>query len=409
MGVPGNPLVTLRDGPQLDAFSRLRTSHPVTLFDSQAQYGNSALYWETATSGTGAIANLLSESAVTLATGGTLAGAFATRQSRVYWRYQPGKSQFIIAAFVFAPGQTNVQQEIGYYDAGNGIFLRLEGTTLNLVRRTSTSGSPADEIVPSSAWNVDKMDGSGPSRIVLDPTKGQILVIDLQWLSLGRVRIGFDIGGVLHYVHEFRAANILTVPYMTTANLPVRARVLNNGVAGGAVTMKMICCSVISEGGFDGNRGPQWSANRGAAAVNVTTRVPFLSLRAKTTGPNGVRNTGQMLPKSWEVCASGNAVMWELLLNPVLTGPAFAAFDAANSIAEVDVTASAIASGGLVLASGFVAASAPSRGSAESTLFRELPVVYTGLGSVQDILTLALTSVTGTAACNASITWQEQW
>jgi len=49
-----NPDVTIRDSANLDAFSRLRVSNPLTLFNAQFTYNLQPLLFEQITSGAGA-------------------------------------------------------------------------------------------------------------------------------------------------------------------------------------------------------------------------------------------------------------------------------------------------------------------------------------------------------------------
>jgi len=403
--------VAAGNSPSIDAFDRWRVSNPATLFDAQQQYGFFSLLWEQQVAGTGALANQLARASLSLQTGGTASGARCTLQTKANFRYQPGKSQLIIVTFVLGAGVSNCRRRVGYYDADDGIFLQQLGTVLSLVRRTSTSGAPVDNAVAQTSWNLDKMDGTGPSGIKLDVTKSQILVIDLQWLGVGRVRVGFDIDGILYYAHEFKNANVLDVVYMSNPNLPVRAEIENTGVAGSTATLEFICCQVASEGGFEDQLGIQWSANRGATALGVTTRRPVLSIRAKTTGPNAKRNKGQILFRNADLIADDNSALVEIVLNGSLTGASFAAVDANLSIAERDTAASAIA-GGQVVDSFYVPAASGVFGSSnansgETSPYRRLPLVYSGLLSVQDVLSIVVTSVSGTSNINASMTWQE--
>lgn len=404
--------VYIKYSPSVDAFGRLRVSNPQTLFESQAQYGDSSLYWETAVSGSGAVTNATASSSVLISPGGATSGHYAYRQTRTCWRYHPGKSQTVVCTFVFDGGAvTNNRRRIGYFDANDGIFLQLSGTTLSLVRRTSTSGAPVDEVVPQTSWNVDRMDGYGPSGITLDITKTQILIIDLQWLGAGQVRCGFDIGGELIEAHRFKHANILTLPYMKTANLPIRAESENIGAAGGTGVLRHICSTVYSEGGVDVEHGRQFSVNRGTTALGVTSRRPVISIRAKATGPNSVVNTGQILPRNVEAMCDTNASLYEVVYNGTLGGgTAWNVVNATHSLAEYDVASTTI-TGGIVLASGMISdggAGPFAAANVDSTgFFREFPLVRTGLGGVQDTLSLVLTSVTGTSNVHASMTWQE--
>jgi hypothetical protein len=193
------------DTASVDAFSRWRTSEAVTLFDSQQTYGDSALVWENALTGTGAVSNLLNESSVEMSTGGTASGAKVVRSTRAYHRYQPGKSALVLLTTAAIEPKANVRFRAGYFDASNGIFLEIVSTGPRLVRRTYVSGSPVDNVVEQVDWTIDNLSGSGglknPSGIDLDLSKAHIFAIDMQWLGVGRVRVGFNIEGTLVYVH----------------------------------------------------------------------------------------------------------------------------------------------------------------------------------------------------------------
>lgn len=128
----------LADTAQLDAFNRLRTSSPSTLFENMSLYWDNTLLFESIANG-GSVAHQADKVAVRLSTGGTTAGSYAIRQSKVYHRYQAGKSQLSLLTFTMSAAQADAVARIGYYDFMDGFFLERSGTTVNLVRRTSTA------------------------------------------------------------------------------------------------------------------------------------------------------------------------------------------------------------------------------------------------------------------------------
>ncbi len=237
-----------KDSRNIDAFGRLRVSNPTTIWDSQFEYTAHPLFYDQTTANNGTISHNAPHSSVDL-NAATDSGSKAILQSFEYFRYQPGKSQQINMTFLLAAATASLDQRVGQFDDENGFFLELTGSTVNMVRRTKTSGVVVNNKTAQASWNIDPMDGSGISGDTLDLTKAQILHIDYQWLSTGRIRYGFDIEGRIHYVHEELVANVLTVPSTTTANLPVRWEVVTTGVITAARTMEAICVSVTSEGG----------------------------------------------------------------------------------------------------------------------------------------------------------------
>lgn len=404
--------IGLADTVAIDAFGRLRTSEPTTLFDCQQVYGDDAHVWENAFAGAGAVSNRLAEASVRISTGNTASGSKATRSTRQYFRYQPGKSQMVLTTFCLGPADANGRQRVGYFDANNGIFLERSGLTdMAIVQRTNTGGSVSDAVrIERAAW-LDPLDGSGPSTINYNFERSTILAIDFQYLGVGRVRVGFDINGVIVPVAAFNNAGVRNTVYMASGCLPVRMEVENTGVTSAAMYLDHICSAVASEGGFQGAIGKQFSGPL-AAATPLTTnaRRPIFSLRAKTTGPNGVRNIGLIIPLNVAVLVTGSSpILWELVKNPAsLTGASFADYDANNSIAQVDRAATAL-TGGIVTQSGFLAAGGGLRESMAGGVFKDMPLVYSALGNVQDTVSLVCTPIGGNSASTGSLTWQEQF
>lgn len=235
----------------LDAFGRQRTSPPQTIFDSKQVFSAQTLAFATSVTAGGTITYNAARSSSLLAVAG--AGDAAIRQTRRYFNYQPGKSQLALITFVMTAGAiADLTRRVGYFDANNGVFLELAGSTLSVVRRSDVSGGPLDTPVAQANWNLDVMDGSGnpnnPSRLSLDVAQSQILFISFEWLGVGSVTFGFVIQGRYVPVHRFDNANLSGVVYMRTPNLPIRYEASS---AGGAGNLESICCSVVSEGGQD--------------------------------------------------------------------------------------------------------------------------------------------------------------
>lgn len=393
------------DSAGVDAFGRQRVGGSTpTIFESAMQYGTYPLLWESSTVGTGSATFLANQSAVRLRVAAS--GDIAIRQSHQYMRYQPGKSQSVFMTGVLGALTANTRQRLGYFDAQNGVFFEQDGVNVKVVQRSFVTGSVVDTAINQSSWNIDKFDGKGPSGTVLDTSKSQIFVIDLQWLGVGRVRFGFNVKGQTFYCHQILNANALSGVYMSTADLPVRYENQATGVIGGNVDMLQLCASVVSEGGFDTATAPgiQNTANNGITAISVTTRRPILSIRPKATF-NGLVNRGSIYPEQYQVLVATTTVLVELVYQGTLTGASFASVDA-NSIAEVDTSATAI-SGGTVIDSFYVSAQANPHVANLSNLFSRIVLALNIAGANPDNLTIVCTSFTGTATANGVIAWKE--
>ena len=205
-----------------DAFGRLRISEPFTLFDSSFRFGDNTFNWSTyQTSGDAVVSHLANESSMSLYLG-TTADEEIIRETKTVFQYQPGKSLLILNTFVMAAAKANLRQRVGYFGANNGFYFEQNGTDYNIVRRSYSNGSIDNTAIAQADWNVDPLDGTGPSKITADFSKSQIFWMDVEWLGVGSVRTGFVINGQFIICHIFHHANIADKVYMTTATLPLR-------------------------------------------------------------------------------------------------------------------------------------------------------------------------------------------
>jgi hypothetical protein len=259
-----------------DAFGRLRVSNPFTIFDSTNVMSKNDLFDEDLTNN-GTVTYTSNKSTVNLNVT-TASGDKVIRQSKRVMSYQPGKSLFIFNTFVMQTPEANLKQKVGSFDANNGIFFMADGTTLKIVRRTYTSGSPADTEKSQSEWNGDKLDGTGASGYDLNVDKATILFTDYEWLGMGSVRVGFVIDGKFITAHTFYNANDLDTVYMQTANLPIRYEIETTGTISGAATLQQVCSSCMIEGGYSPQGVIQSIGTASLAGVTLTTAGTFYNL-----------------------------------------------------------------------------------------------------------------------------------
>lgn len=308
------------DGPVLDAFGRLRVSNPSGVFQSKNIHSSNPTVFEERTSGGGSSIAFNGNAASVDLTVGTGATDFAVRQSVRYIAYVPGKSQRITQSFKMAAPKTGVTQEVGYGDDLNGIFLEQAGNSPpRWFIRSNTSGSPVENGFSQANWNVDTLDGSGdegnPSGVDLDLTKVELTFIDFQWQGVGRVRVGFLIGGKITIAHEFNHSNIDTSVFMRTPSLPMRYKIYNTEVTASPTILQEICTAVESEGGFF-PPGLEFSALSDAVATNwratSTTRTPIFAIRLLNT-INGFPNRKTVQFQDAGFFVTGNNAIFEIV------------------------------------------------------------------------------------------------
>lgn len=311
--------VQAADSPSIDAFGRWRVSNPETIFDSKQLYDSAPLFWddqETSGGGTGT-AHSVAEAATTISVGATTAGT-RVRQTFMRFNYQPAKSQLVFMTCSEFDTATGITKRFGLFDDNNGLFFESTAGTVNVVRRTKVTGSVINNKVAKANWNIDAMDGSGPSGVTLDFSKTQIGIIDFEWLGVGRVRMGWVVDGMIYYCHEFLNANNLAVVYMSTPNLPLRYEISNDGT-GAADDFVHICSSVVSEGGLQDNGVVRYTstANTQVDAAVVGTLYAVKGLRLKSTHLSA---TVKILTASISLQSAGDDLEWILVFNPTIAG-----------------------------------------------------------------------------------------
>jgi hypothetical protein len=394
--------------PNFDAFGRFRVSNPFTLFDSSHRYDDNGL-WSTGTA-TGGTATFNAAQGTVDLTVTAASGSDVIRETTKVFSYQPGKSLLVLNTFVMSSAKANLRQRVGYYGAENGYYLEQNGTTVSFVERSFVTGAIVNTPVAQASWNVDPMNGSGPSGITLDLTKSQILFMDLEWLGVGTVRIGFVINGIFYVCHKFHHANIITTTYITTASLPLRYEITNTGATSGVSTLKQICSSVLSEGGYELNGlqqaiGIPVTAPRNLAAAG--TFYPIVSLRLKTS-PNRLDGIAICTAISVMATTSGN-YNWQVIASGTTTGGTWVSAGA-NASVDYNITGTSF-TGGRILASGFFSVS--NQGSTQVDILKEAlfktQLERNGLTLTPFELTIVVASDVGGGGGNilASIDWEE--
>jgi hypothetical protein len=394
-------------GTNLDAFGRLRVSNPLTLFDSSHRYADNNL-WVNSITGTAAATFSADEGLVNL-TVGSASGDEIIRETTKVFSYQPGKSLLVMSTFVFGTAKAGLRQRVGYYGAANGIYFERDGSTNYMVERSSVTGVLTNTRVAQADWNQDPMDGTGPSGLTLDSSKSQILYMDIEWLGLGTVRTGFIINGAFVPCHNFDHANLTTTTYITTASLPLRYEMTNTAATTGASTLKQVCSTVISEGGYE-LRGAQLSAGNTITSPKTLTTAgtfyPVVSIRLKTTRLDAIA----ILTAISILGITNNAnYKWEVVAQGTTTGGTWVSAGT-NSGVEYNITGTAFSStGGRILATGFFQGS--NQGSNSVDILKEAlfasqlernpftPTAYE--------LTLACTAASNGDQVLGSLDWEE--
>jgi len=378
----------IKDGRNIDAFSRLRVSNPVYQFDSQFTYDLQSLLFEqiTLNSGASIVHDTINRIAV-MTFSSTPTGGKAIMQSYEWFKYQAGRGQLMFTTFDFNEGVPDVIKFAELGDGINAYGFRMNGLIPEFYILSGTQNG--NEIAPQSSWNQDKLDGLGKSGYSLDISKEQILVLDFQALYTGRVRMGFDIGGNIVYCHEFLHSNMVEHPYIQNASLPIRVGMTCTGTV--STTMSFNCSAVISEGGsFEDIGGYNFSVEGNVTAGNGAD-THILSLRPKTTF-NGITNRYKFILDSLEFLVTGNSsILWKLCLGQLISGTTtYINANTTYSGFEYNTLGTISGSPSIVIAQGYVASAATSKGAFSNKIANKYPITLSSANLVRSLGTLSV-------------------
>lgn len=402
--IGGNGIPVTFAGGSTDAFGRLRVSNPFTLFDSQHRYQINDK-WNYVTSGGGSTSYDINGSLVNMNTS-LASGASVVTETKRVMPYQPGKSLLIYSTFTMCSGQTGQRQRCGYFGADNGIYFEMDGTTPTFVLRTSISGSVTEQRVAKGSWNVDNLNGSGPSGYNLnDFSSSMIFFIDIEWLGVGDVRVGFVLNGQYVSCHTFKHTPVSPSPisgtYMTTACLPLRYEITNTAEVTRSGNLKQICNSVISEAGYEGF-SRRYNTDLGTSEKNLTTDgvlYPVISIRLASGRLDSI-----VVPSNLNAIVTSNQdILYRIVINPTLSGAAWVTHY--NGNVQYDISATSMASGsGTNVVGGYV----NKQGSLDIASINEFNFqLGRTINGVSDVFTVAMQPTSANTKILADLSWFE--
>jgi hypothetical protein len=394
-----------------DAFGRLRVSEPYSLFDFTSIFGKDPLNFDEEISGDEASSTHNEGSYIEMSVNSSN-GASVIRQSRECVPYQPGKSKLHYLTGVLTDNlSANITSRIGSFDASYGHFFEYSNGVMSVVERDNTS-----EIrITQDNW-IDPLDGTGRSGVTIDFTKAQIYYFDQEWLGIGRVRAGIIANGIYYQCVNFshNGSEAITKPYYRLAKLPIRYEIRSNGGAG---NMRMICGSIMSEGGYN-NIGTTFGSKTFVLRQLTTAHnlCPIISIRLRDLSGTEPHQYTTAKLKFFDILNRdfSDVLGWKILLNPTLTlnSGSFVDYDPSYSSVSicyhtVDGASRDTLTGGIVLESGY----GNQRGNFSLITSPDEIISSIGLGRSisgdSGTITLAAQALTGTINLAASISWVE--
>jgi hypothetical protein len=231
-----------------DAFGRTRVSQTSTLLDIKHLYDKLPLFVDERLGGSGT--SSFASACVTMQTSAN--NDYVVRQSIKCAPYQSGKSQLVETSFTNFQNETNVIKRVGYFTSGtaspynsdfDGFFLESNGVNNSIsfqVWKTGTNIITAT----SSSWSTSEYDISE-----IDWSKTNLMLVDFQWLGVGRMRFYMVVDGEPKLMYTHTGINNLSTVYMDNPNKPIRYELRQSGAGSGS--FGQICAGVSMEGSIN--------------------------------------------------------------------------------------------------------------------------------------------------------------
>jgi hypothetical protein len=379
-------------------------SQPYTIFDSK-NVGKKNNKFTYCVSGNGQIPSYNSTNSTIGLT--CISGTgLVINESKYRFAYQPGKSLLIMNTFCFGGVTSNVipntsicTQRVGYFDDDNGIYVEINPSGVFINKRSAIAG--LTESIAIASWN-----GDSSLKTTLNFSKSQIFWIDLEWLGVGSVRTGFIIDGIYYVAHSFHHANEIEGTYMTTATLPLRYEIFNVGNLSASGTLKQICSTVISEGGYElgGSQQSIGTPITGIKSLDTAgTFYPLVSIRLKSNSLDAV-----VVPSAVSALTIDTSICeWRLIKNGTTLGGDWASINNDSQV-EYKINGTGI-SGGSVLAKGFITSSNQSSSKIDlpKSEVLKFQLERNSFTSSPSELTLAISASTNSESAYGSLDWEE--
>lgn len=401
----GQPILRIDDTTkQHTSKNRVKVStNEITDFATYTN-GKDADIWDEEIVGTASAAHDQYQAMVVLQVGST-AGDSIKRQTKRVQRYLPGRQSEMSMVYRWDPVVAGVRRRVGIFDEENGAYFENDGMTFYCVIRRNTSGGVVETRVAREDWSDDKMDGTGPSGITLDPTKIQQMVIEYEWYGAGQVEFKFIIDNNSYPLHKFNHSNRIETTWSGNAALPVRVELTNVTGAAGTHYFYQGSHSFQSEATTTllGRQKSIASPVTGYTLTAANTFYPVVAIRLKSTALNSV-----VIPDFYAGATLDNTnVFIRVLEDAVITGGTWISYDSESAV-EYNLTGTAV-SGGTTLDTVYV--SAGNQGSifklAERAITQLTRNTTTTLGDTPATFVIALATTNANKDGWASLGWIE--
>jgi hypothetical protein len=311
------------------------------------QYGISTYDSSTATTGTGTVTNANSMEVVST---GASAASSASLQSLRNLRYRPGHEgyAFFTAAFP-SNGVAGSTQWIGLLNNTDGMAVGYNGATFSILYRSNS----VNTIIPQSSFNMDTLNGTGPSGFTIIPKNLNVFRLSYGWLGAAPLKFQvLSTTGTWITFHVVELPNTITIPSFTNPFLPMQMVVTNTtnttnvSIASGSWNAGVI--------GDPRNRAGYRTFIINNAGVNIAaagSEIHLITIENNTTF-NGVPNQIELrfvALGGGPLENTNDAVVLRFRQNATVTGTAFTPVSAGASVTSVSTVGTYTAGTGTIV------------------------------------------------------------
>jgi hypothetical protein len=328
------------------------------------------------------------------------------RQTKRVQRYIPGRQNEVSMTMIFGPPTTGIRRRFGLFDYLNGFFFEDSGNgTYSCKLRRNTAEGVEEDSWDRDVWNVDKLDGTGPSGITADPLKIQHMSIEYEWYGAGQVEWNFVIDNNKYPIHRVNHANREPHTWSSRASLPVRIEIENIGGTAGTHDFYQGSHSFSTEGSTEilGRQNSISTAITGRTLSSSNTFYPIVAIRLKSTALNSV-----VIPDEFSGATLDNTNIFIRTIElPTITGGTWISYGTESAV-EYNLTATGY-TGGTALSTTFV--NDTGQGNTFSFPNRSLTQLLrnttTTLGDTSGTFLIAIASTGSNKSAFASLGWIE--
>ncbi len=393
-------------GPAVDSqFNELRVARKFPIVELTSVYGISDLRDVVITTGGGTVTNDATEYRVSTTASGVDS---AILESALRGRYEPGFAgeAGIGVRIPTAPTGTQIARW-GMFDDENGAFFGSTSTNIFVAIRRGG----VDTVINQSAWNVDPLDGTGPSGATLSLAEGNIYQVVFTWYGYGVIEFRVvlpdptTLAQEVITVHRFSPTGETSI---VDPNQPLRAEVDN---AGTATSFDLFVGG--RQYNIIGKYNPtiRDTSERRTIANVTTTLTPVISFTRKAEFPAGSGRPNSVEVSLEEIDIIGSAdLAYQVLLGGTLDG-AFVNYPTATTIIPNDETALLVNTTSTTITGGQVVFQGLTSGGGGGTRVIATSELLDFVLPVNEVVTLAVVRIAGSATntVTAAFSVTESW